>query len=75
MTLSMNNVLVFKTNVKTKEDQERLQSLFDLNTSITEWSVDTEDIDCVLRIVSDKISSHMIIEQITSMGYACTELD
>ena len=71
----MNNVLVFKTNIQTKDDHDKVKALLDQHNGIEEWSVDTEDIDCVLRIVSETISSMQIIEQVTAIGYACSELE
>jgi hypothetical protein len=71
----MSNVLIFKTNIKTEEDLVTISSLLNRHTSINSWNVDTEDIDCVLRVVSDKITCGEIIEQINEIGYHCSELE
>lgn len=71
----MNNIFIFKTNIQTEEDQERVSVLLDANDQIDSWSVDKEDIDCVLRIVSDRITAEEIIFLINQVGYNCTELE
>lgn len=71
----MNNIFIFKTNIQTEEDQERVSVLLDAHDQIDSWSVDKEDIDCVLRIVSDRITAEEIIFHINQVGYNCTELE
>lgn len=75
MTLNINNIFIFKTNIQTQEDHVRVSTLLDNNDSIDSWSVDKEDIDCVLRIISDKITAKEIISKINLTGYHCTELE
>ncbi len=71
----MNNIFIFKTNIQTEEDQERVSTLLDADNLIDSWSVDKEDIDCVLRIVSDRITAEEIIFLINQVGYNCAELE
>lgn len=71
----MNNIFIFKTNIQTEEDQERVSVLLDANDQIDSWSVDKEDIDCVLRIISDRITAEEIIFLINQAGYNCAELE
>ena len=44
---------VLKTDLKSFQVVESIAPILDLHPAIKEWSVDTEDIDNVLRIVSD----------------------
>jgi len=71
----MNNIFIFKTNIQTQEDQGRVSVVLDSHDLINSWSVDKEDIDCVLRIVSDRITAEEIIFHINQVGYNCTELE
>ena len=41
---------------------------------ISEWNVDTEDVDCVLRIVSHSLTHDHIISEIKKLGFQCNEL-
>ncbi|MDN3673154.1 hypothetical protein QWY99_08845 [Flavobacterium branchiarum] len=43
--------------------------------AILKWSIDTEDVDCVLRIVSDSLTTGIIINVINGLGYECQELN
>jgi hypothetical protein len=69
------HVLVFKTNIKTKEDKMRLLPLLNQQVAIEEWSVDCEDVDCVLRIVSQQLSGAQIITLVNTAGFYCEEME
>ena len=71
----MNTILIFKTNIKTNEDLLMVNDALDKHQHIQEWSVDIEDVDCVLRVVSSHITTHDIISIINQTGYSCQELD
>ncbi len=68
------NILVFKTNICTKADCSIVKERFDTITSIIEWNIDTEDIDRVLRIVT-QLPEQDIITILNKLGYACSELE
>ena len=44
------NILIFKTDLKTKKTIKMVRPIFNNNSMITKWTVDNEDIDNVLRI-------------------------
>lgn len=44
------NIMVFKTNMNRSIDFIYVKPLLTKHSSIINWSVDLEDIDCVLRI-------------------------
>ncbi|MEP6646703.1 MAG: hypothetical protein ABJC12_06415 [Saprospiraceae bacterium] len=68
-------ILIFKTNVKSAPDQQRLKQLFDSNPAINQWNVDSDDVDCVLRIVTHEVKAADIIRLLTETGYLCQELE
>ncbi len=68
-------ILIFKTNVKSAPDQLRLKELFNSMPSIDEWNVDADDIDCVLRVVTRQVKANDIIKLLTATGYECQELE
>lgn len=69
------DILIFKTNVKSAPDQLRLKELFDSIPAINNWNVDADDIDCVLRIVTRQVQADDIIKLLTETGYQCQELE
>lgn len=71
----MNTILVFKTNIKTNEDILSVNDSLNSNQHVQEWSVDMEDVDCVLRVVSSHIGAQDIISIINNAGYHCQELE
>lgn len=74
MNSSPINILVFKTNICTKADCSAVKELFDTISSIIEWNIDTEDIDRVLRIVT-QLGQADVISIVNKLGYACSELE
>lgn len=69
------SILLFKTNIQTDGEQQNIRQLLDKKPEITQWTIDTEDIDCVLRIVSKDIHPTQIITEITALGFECAELE
>jgi hypothetical protein len=70
----LNNILVFKTNIKTEADRQAVTALLDSHSCIRKWNVDLHDVDCVLRIVSPSLTIPETIALITRHGYECSEL-
>lgn len=69
------NILIFATNIRTKSDKEFVSGILDESTVIRKWSIDQEDIDCVLRIVTNVLSVNDIIKIINILGFRCAELE
>ncbi len=67
-------VLVFKTNVKFKKDQKRIERILNENRQILRWNMDRDDRDKVLRIECGLLPPAAIIDLITQAGYCCEEL-
>jgi hypothetical protein len=67
------HILIFKTNI-TDPGHHELGSLLNTHSSVIGWSLDTEDIDKVLRIESTTNNSNEIISTINKAGFICEEL-
>jgi hypothetical protein len=68
------NVLVFKKNLSSPPLIEWMAPLFNSHPFISEWSVDTEDLDNVLRIVSNKLLEKDVIQLMQCKGFKCEAL-
>lgn len=73
-SFSIQEVLIFKTGIKSQADQLQIKATLDRHPLILQWNIDLEDIDCVLRVISKYLAHSDIIELITQQGYHCEEL-
>lgn len=65
-------LLLFKTDIKTKKKIKIIAPIFNNHTSIFNWSVDTEDIDNVLRIETNKnLQENDVITLVKTKGFNC----
>jgi hypothetical protein len=71
---TFDNIFIFKTNICTEYDKQRLQSLLDGHDAIEQWNVDLDDEDYVLRVISCSLDHQKIINLINTHGYQCCEL-
>lgn len=71
----MDNILIFKTNISSQSQKENAKSILDAIDHIEEWSIDMEDVDRVLRVVSREPNINEIINKLTNAGHECSELD
>ncbi len=67
-------VLVFRTNLQQAHDVERVTSKMNDEHRILQWTVDREDCDKVLRVVSDHMLPDEVAALIRQAGYSCEEL-
>lgn len=74
MKQKIDHILIFRTNIKTQSDVTIISSVMSSEQQIIEWSIDTEDVDCVLRVVSELLAPKHIIELITKQGFLCLEM-
>lgn len=72
---NLTHILIFKTNIKTETDKIRIAQLLDTIKEIEEWSVDCDDVDCVLRVVSYTLTPVQITELLAQKNFQCEELD
>lgn len=69
-------VLIFKTNIETEQEVKSLESLFDQLPFISRWTVDTEDIDCVMRVVSQAPHTEQSVRNmVCKAGFQCEVLE
>jgi hypothetical protein len=68
------NVHVFKTDIDSDSLIESVKPILNSNQYISDWSIDIEDIDNVLRIVSAELLENEIIKIIKSKGFSCEAL-
>ncbi|MFB9108435.1 hypothetical protein [Flavobacterium gyeonganense] len=71
----LNNILVFATNIKTENDRQKISFALDENSEIQEWNIDLEDIDCVLRVVSETLSERQIVNILNNHNFNCIPLE
>lgn len=65
---------MFKTDINSASLIESVKPLLNSCQYISDWSIDIEDIDNVLRIISVELSENEIIEIIKSKGFICEAL-
>lgn len=75
MENEVENILVFATNIETETDKQKISYILDEHSEIQQWTLDLEDIDCVLRIVSETLSEEDIIGIIKSQDFNCSQLE
>ena len=69
------NIFIFKTNINSKKKIKAITSILDNHTHIKDWSVDTEDIDNVLRVVANStLTENDVFAMIRICGFECEEL-
>ncbi|MCM4173800.1 hypothetical protein DHD32_20200 [Arenibacter sp. TNZ] len=70
------NILILKTNIKSKKKVKIIKPIFNQHPSIIKWSVDIEDIDNVLRIeATGNIEERDIIRILKSNGFYSEDLN
>lgn len=67
------HILLFKTNIQTIDDKGLIAKVME-KQKIDQWTVDQQDIDCVLRIVSPVLKLEELIHLVSKNGYQCKEL-
>ncbi len=69
------NLLIFKTDIASRRRIRTVRSVFKRYPSITNWSVDLEDIDNVLRIESSSnVNDRDIVTLLATHGFYCEVL-
>lgn len=74
MDILSDHLLIFKTDIGKLCTNCEVHKALDTHAEIQQWSIDTEDSDCVLRILSYTLSPQTIITMIKSLGHTCAEL-
>lgn len=68
---------IFRTNINTRDDRNRVIAAITARFSVTDCSVDIEDCDKVLRVVCQEpsIEENTLLEFVQHMGYQCAVLE
>ena len=69
------NALIFKTNIDSEKDFIEVKKSLIKNRNIEECTIDLDDVDKVLRILSDSLTVKEIEKEILAMGFYCKELE
>jgi cell fate (sporulation/competence/biofilm development) regulator YmcA (YheA/YmcA/DUF963 family) len=68
------NILIFRSNIKTNYDRISVERMLDMHPHIDEWTLDQQDEDCVLRVVTGRLSSTQVVDIVKGCGYICEEM-
>ena len=69
------NTLIFKTNIESKEDFDKIKNALSNKKQFAECTIDLDDVDKVLRILSDKLTVPDVEEEVVEMGFYCKEIE
>jgi cell fate (sporulation/competence/biofilm development) regulator YmcA (YheA/YmcA/DUF963 family) len=68
-------LIILKTDIKTKKKAKKIKPLLNEHPIITNWSIDLEDIDNVLRIeAEDLLNENDVKRIINENGFYCEDL-
>jgi len=67
-------ITIFKTSIATMTDFLLVKPLLDLKMGIKSWTIDLEDCDKILRVVSPGECKGMVTATLKVNGYYCEEL-
>jgi hypothetical protein len=73
MNTILTDILIFKTNIQ-EADIPAIAVVLNAESRITRWSVDCGDVDCVLRIEAQRITTADVIRLVRKAGFHCEEL-
>lgn len=68
------HIHVFKTDITDHCSNCEITKKLNSHPEIEQWSIDCDDTDCVLRVVTQKATTENIIELVKSAGHTCAEL-
>ena len=68
-------LLILRTDIKTKKKVKLMKPVFNNHPIISKWSIDTEDIDNVLRIeAEDSLHEDDVKRMVVENGFYCEDL-
>ncbi|MCO6148170.1 hypothetical protein [Flavobacterium sp. NRK1] len=74
MKTDIDRLLIFKTDISEMCSNCEVYKALNKQEEIKHWSIDHDDSDFVLRIVSETLTAEAVIHIITSHGHQCEEL-
>lgn len=75
MTMILNMVEVYKTNVRHKRQAKRLLGVLSEQFPMFSINFDLEDCDKILRVEGKNIPQEKIARMVTENGYQCSVLE
>ncbi|NSL91127.1 hypothetical protein [Chitinophaga solisilvae] len=67
---------IFRTNINTVRDKDNVISAINASFTVNACSVDIEDCDKVLRVISQQqLAEESIIDFVTNLGFSCDILE
>ncbi|WP_343702286.1 hypothetical protein [Chitinophaga sp.] len=66
---------IFKTNISTLQDKNTVVNAIAGHFRTSACTIDLEDCDKVLRVVSQQLEENQVIAFVRSLGYQCAMLD
>jgi len=70
----ISQVLVFRTSIQTLKEKQKILNALTREEEIEEVSIDFEDVDKVLRVVTD-VQPQLFINLLQPLDIRCSELD
>lgn len=71
---TLDHIHIFRTNISAIDRNCDLSQTLDNHSGIDQWTIDCEDVDCVLRVVSASLNPSQIAKLVRGHGYVCEEL-
>jgi len=69
------NVWILKTDISSQSEFEKVKNTFDRNLDIYECTIDLDDIDKVVRIITNDLTLNEAESKIQNLGFFCKELE
>jgi hypothetical protein len=69
------SILVFRTNITTVNDYNKVNSLLQDKFDIEETTIDLQDCDKVLRVVTKHGAPELISNEVKRLNFLCEELE
>lgn len=71
----MSGILLFATDIEEICPNCEVHKALEKHTGIKQWSIDTDDAEHVLRVVSDTLTPAEVIAMLNKLGHTCSELN
>lgn len=67
--------LIFKTNISSAESFSKVKKVLYGTPRIYDCTIDLEDADKVLRVISEDLSIEEVEKEVNRLGFFCKELE
>ena len=69
------NILIFKTNINSAGEFDFVKTQLAKNRSVFDCTIDLDDRDKILRVISERLSVRQVEKKIGLLGFYCKELE